>query len=215
MLTSCLAATCTAQNDAKNMAEVDSVIRRTEYGIIYITCDTTAVAYDWLDVRSPASFEPENFDADYLREMEARTKTPMRHVKDIDLYPYWTSLHKYKSDYYVYSPSDWMWHATMYVTDTILFRLTIPDPTIRFITDFNRISDTDCEIGVVEDGVIRKIRIRKVETGREVYLWQFMDKDGRTVREAYKTPSNLVRNFKMIVNHCYDSKCYQEFDFEE
>ena len=205
----------TDNEEHKTMAKVDSIISKSNFGIVYITKDTTAEMYDWLDITTPEKFELENFDSEYIRDIESYINIQMKHVKGINLHPYWTKLNKYNSQYYVYSPSDWMSNATMYVTDSILYRLTNPDPTISFITSFEKMSNDQYEIGIEnKSGLVKKVQIECIDFEKGIYLWKFIKEDGDILHEEYKTPSNKVRNFEMIVNDCFDRKCIQEFKFD-
>ncbi len=204
-------------NAPQPLASMDSILKKHEHGYVYITLDTNAKMYDWLNIKSTDQFEIKKIlTPEYTKEIESELNISIQHFKKMDMYPYWTKLNKYKSEYFVYSPSDYMSNETFLLTDSIFYSLTNPDPTINPITHFRKISNSKYEFKVTNFHEMYKlVKVELTDEKSKIYLWEFINAKGETYKIEYRTPSNNVKAFKMIVNDCLGQKCIQEFIFDK
>jgi hypothetical protein len=204
------------EDKRQSLASMDSILKKTEFGCVYITLDTNAIMYDWLNITDTDQFEiKKTYSPKYIKEIESELNLTLRHFNKIGLYPFWTKLNKYKGEYYVYSPSDYMANETYLITDSIIYSLTNPDPTINPIMNFRKISESKYEFIVTNfHEIFNKVIVELIDEKRKIYLWEFINKDEETYKMEYRTHSSNVKAFKMIVNDCFGQKCIQEFIFD-
>ena len=197
------------------LAHRDSIIKETEYGSIYVTRDTTAEMYSWLaNERIDTSVFNELYSAENISQLLISNNIEMKQFKNLEVSGNWSSLYVLDDQFYVYSPSDWMFNKRILISDSALYHFGSDDWRIESIQTVSANSNGDVTIHLAGFGGEKiELSIRFIDTDKNIALWHRKSSDGYAYSEL-RVRSSEVRKFDMIVNDCLEMKCFQEFTFE-
>lgn len=206
------------ENDVKPiqyLAKRDSIIKETIYGSIYITKDTTAEMYSWLANETiDTTLFNEMFTTEDLSEFVRTNKIKMKHFSINSLKGNWSSLYILNGEFYVYSPSDWMFNKQILVADSAFYHLGSDDWSIESIQGVDTKSNGDLTFYLTGyNGESTELSIIFIDNDKNSALWHRKSSAGVDFFEI-RVRSTEVRKFDMIVNDCLGEKCFQEFIFE-
>ena len=197
------------------LASRDSIIKETEYGCVYITKDTTAEMYSWLanEIIDTAVFN-EMYTPESISEFLVTNKIKMKHYSNIPVKGNWSSLYILNDNFYVYSPSDWMFNKRVLISDSALYHFGSDDWRIESIQTIETNSNGNLKMNLAGfRGEKIELSIRFIDNDKNIALWHHKSSDGYEYSEL-RVRSSEVRKFDMIVNDCLGVKCFQEFIFE-
>jgi hypothetical protein len=197
------------------LANRDSIIKETEYGCVYVTKDTTAEMYSWLANESiDTSVLNELYSTENISEFLITNKIEMKQFKNIAISGNWSSLYILNDNFYVYSPSDWMFNKRILISDSALYHFGSDDWRIESIQTVETNLNGDLNINLTGfSGEKIELSIKFIDNDKNIALWHRKSSDGYEYSEL-RVRSSEVRKFDMIVNDCLGVKCYQEFIFE-
>jgi len=197
------------------LATRDSIIKETEYGCVYISKDTTAEMYSWLANESiDTSVFNEMYSTENISEFLATNNIKMKHYRNLLIRGSWSSLYILNDNFYVYSPSDWMFNKRMLVSDSAVYHFGSDDWRIESIQNVETKSNGDLNINLAGyKGEKIELSIRFIDKDKNIALWHHNSSNGYAYYEL-RVRSTEVRKFDIIVNDCLGMKCFQEFIFE-
>lgn len=204
-----------AQSTSDRMTTRDSILKETEFGSVYITRDRTAKMYDWLAPRVYDSTELKSvFDEEFINELLDDGAVTVQHVENDLIQGDWCSLYYFEGQFYVYSPSDWMFAERILITDSAFIKTCCADLDLRLIENYDVLKDGSLQF-ILSDyfDQKRQLNIAFIDPDHTVSMWTYRYDDG-TDYCALKVRAEFVRAYDMIVNDCGDRKCFQEFVFE-
>lgn len=193
----------------------DSILKETEYGSVYITKDTTAVMYSWLSTESiDTTVFNEMYSEENISEFLTINKIKMKHFKNATVLGNWSSLYVLNNQFYVYSPSDWLFNKRIMIADSALYHFGSDDWRIESIQNIETDSNGDIHIDLVGHSNEKiELTIKFIDPNKTIAFWNRKSSDGYEYSEL-RVRSTEVRKFDMIVNDCLGIKCFQEFIFE-
>lgn len=191
-------------------------LKRTSTDIPYpfyhaIFVDTTSAVRDKL-----TSFNFLQFDsATYFEQLSALRplkKYPSALLKSFPRK--WIALYKWKSNYYLYDPSDFGNHMKIEINDTTMTDYTIEGPQPSSIKKIRRPSDTRLLIERANAWKGSRVQVQLIDRSKGIAVFSF----GRTKYgkgyQVLMVDAAKAHLFPTIVNYCETDK-QGEFDFEK
>jgi len=186
-----------------------------KYNIVsaYVTNDTSREEYNML---IPDEVD-EQVDQKYFEtvdQMLEDTIIDLKHFTFQNLPLKWSPLYLLKTKYYVYNPSDWMYHFTYSITDSIIIESNGEVPSPMVILDYKKISDNEFSFSLLRpDESLINVKIKIIDPKNQIAIWEFLSDN---FHEYMLMVNSLkVKNFPMVVCDCGETKCSKEFEFEK
>lgn len=213
MLTSCSQVTTQGDDSAsgwKFLAKPDSVIKKTDFGVIYLSKDTSSLAYDWL---VPSTEDAEQIYAeDYASHIRQTNNVAIKNFPIRSLKKKWTSLFWFDDRYCLYGPSDWMANWGVVLSDSIHYMVK-SDGDLSLILEYRETSPAGHFLRVINyHGQISSISIELIDPKQGISIWSYVDSDGGVILRQLMVESDRVKDFPILVFDCGDQKCV--FDAE-
>lgn len=196
-------------------AKPDSFIKKTEFGYIYITFDTSSNYYDWIiptiDTEMIHSIQNQYF----IKELEVLNLSNSHF--DLGSFPRkWNSVYRYQNEYFLYAPSDWMYNKGFYFSDSIIYNtISDWDPATDYIMkDFKLSNEVNATIQTVNLlGQQIDISVYLIDKSLGIYEWVFTNPHENDITKFLMQNSDFSKKIRMIISDCGDRKCNMEFDF--
>lgn len=209
-------------NEIKYQAKRDSILLQADYGSVYLTYDTTAISYDYLN---PKEIDSNIFKTDLLnisKYIKESNNIKLKHFKNDLVNTNWSSLYWFNNNFCLYGPSDWMENTPILITDSIIYYLN-SDPMLDIVIDFSKTENNHYEFSVKNyNGKTENIIIEIIDTKKGIAIWEYRDENNLTINKALKVKSEFVKLFPIIICDCGDSKCvfektnyFEKPDFEK
>ena len=198
-------------------AKPDSFIKKTEFGYIYITSDTSSNYYDWIiptiDTEMAHSIQNQYFSQEF-----EKINLSNSHF-NLGSFPCkWNSVYRYQNEYFLYAPSDWMSNSGFYFSDSIIY-ITKSDwePATDYIMkDFKLSNEGNATIQTVNLlGQEIDISVCLIDKSLGIYELVFKNQQENYATKFLMQNSDFSKKLRMIVSDCGDRKCNLEFDFSE
>lgn len=188
-------------------ARRDSVLLETAFGSIYLTHDTSAISYEYLN---PSHIDSTVF-TDFYREMqfelEGKFSIQTNHFNHPFINSHWTNLYQFNNAFCLYGPSDWMAHTELFFTDSLLYNLR-SDGDLEFIMSVSTISSNACEFELLNywnEPYFLAIRI--VDENRGIATFEWFDEKHVSLHKTLYVKSEMVRKFPILIFDCGKQKC--------
>lgn len=187
----------------------DSILLKTNNGVIYITSDTTFNHYKWLNPSIDVNTEFFNSQIEFFNKKDKLNKFPL------NILDKWSQIYIYKNKYFVYSPSDWMSNETLLLTDSVIYHNRSVDPDLEFIKDYSKINDSVYFFNLYSpnyseqlDFIKRKLTIIVIDKKFMITKWIWTNSDNQILFTRLFVDSRNVKSFPMIVEDCGNQKCF-------
>ncbi|MGY6647532.1 hypothetical protein [Wenyingzhuangia sp. IMCC45574] len=190
------------------LASVESIINKHEDGQVYITSDTSSVYYDWLVPKEKVSRE-------FLEKIEENSLQAIS-IDTLELSKKWMPIFLYQNEFYVYAPSDWISHRRVFIEKSYIHFYS--SELVSYVVLNYRINSE----GVYEFEIMNPYRAEKefllitdVDIDKGITLWEHLDENKKHQYSELRVKEENVKNFKMIVNDCFEQKCVDEFEMDK
>lgn len=188
-------------------ARRDSVLLETAFGSIYLTHDTTAISYEYLNPSHIDSMVFTQFYREMQLELEGKFSIQTNHFNHPFINSHWTNLYQFNNAFCLYGPSDWMSHTELFFTDSLLYNLR-SDGDLEFIMSVSTISSNACEFELLNywnEPYFLAIRI--VDENRGIATFEWFDEKHVSLHKTLYVKSEMVRKFPILIFDCGKQKC--------
>lgn len=182
--------------------------------IVYVEKDTNCQYYKTLLNFEFSGNDKEYYESTYLPSYKVKEQI---HSNKIDLPSNWLPVYLYKSDFYLYYPSDMGNSGRLIINDTavVFFGLEGPYPSKIYHSD---LSDSKNIKLLIKDPLAlhpskSTLSVLKVNNEKGIYMFSLFDeKNYEDIR--FMIPAENAKAFKMIVNYCEEQR-QEEYKFDE
>lgn len=188
-------------------ARRDSVLLETAFGSIYLTHDTSAISYEYLNPSHIDSTVFTDFYREMQLELEGKFSIQTNHFNHPFINSHWTNLYQFNNAFCLYGPSDWMSHTELFFTDSLLYNLR-SDGDLEFIMSVSTISSNACEFELLNywnEPYFLAIRI--VDENRGIATFEWFDEKHVSLHKTLYVKSEMVRKFPILIFDCGKQKC--------
>ncbi len=189
------------------------LLEKDEYGIAYITHDTSRREYSWLIPDDPDE-DTEGYYYQSYQNIITDTNLTLKFRPTPYSLSKWTPLYVIGNKYYLYGPSDWMYDFGYIISDSTIFKQSSPDPEVYLIVNMKEPSNNEFQFTTINYNKKQiKISIYIIDKTNEIAVWKFETEDD--VDYKLMINSNNIKNFPIVIRTCGKMKCFTEYDFEE
>ena len=180
------------------------------YHAIFIEQKPDSKYYDWI-----AGFTFDKNDArEYawsIKYLKEQNPQPLKKYNTGDLPKQWCSLFRYKGQFYLYSPSDYISNYNVGITDSTYIDYTGEGPMANRINAFLKVSAGKFLFNLSGYNDPKKIiRIHVVDKKRGIAVFEHPNALPKQ-RYQFMVQADKMKNFPIIVNYCKTQK-QEEFD---
>lgn len=199
------------QGNGKDTTFIFKNITDEDYHIIFIDNNKDSKFYDKISQFNFQQFDNESYkySTDYLKE----NKLTLTKEKPVIPWTNWVTLKQYKSEFYAYKPSDFLFHFRQSVNDTTFIDWTDEGPEANKIIEQKKIDNKTYELqltGITHQVRTLTIHIINLEKGIAVFE---RTTDGTDKRYYLMIAAEKIKSVPIIVNYCETQKQLElEFD---
>ncbi len=179
------------------------------YHVIFIEQKPDSKYYNWIADLNFKQLEQKNYSTS-IKSLKGKNSRPMTKYDLGDLPRRWCLLFQYKGQFYLYSPSDYLFNYNIAVTDSTYVICSSDSPPPKRITAFTKPNATTYQFKLSGYNTQENIRIHMVDRKRGIAVFE-KPLAGPKQRYWFMVQADKVKNFPMIVNYCKTQK-QLEFD---
>ncbi|MBO9699813.1 MAG: hypothetical protein J7604_06350 [Sporocytophaga sp.] len=201
-----------AQNSKSDTIFILKEKRNRGFHTIFIDRNINSIYYDKINVFNFCTYDKESYENSLEWFKENKIAMTKMYVKDIP--KKWITLKQYKGQFYVYKPSDFLFHYQVSINDSTFIDWTGEGPLASKILSFKKINDKTFEFkltGAIHNDRRLVMHLIDQKKGIAVFedIYDEIDKEYYFMIDATK-----FKTVPIIVNYCPSQK-EVELEFDE
>lgn len=180
------------------------------YHVIFIEQKPDSKYYNWIADLNFKQLEQKNYSTS-IKSLKGKNSKPLAKYDLGDLPRRWCLLFRYRGQFYLYSPSDYLFNYNIAITDSTYVICSSDSPPPKRITAFTKPNATTYQFRLSGyNNIQENIRIRIVDKKRGIAVFENPSAEPKQ-RYWFMVEADKAKNFPMIINYCKTQK-QLEFD---